>query len=67
MAHAEGSVNMQARTFQMSAKEEGGQNRTATISGTVRNDGYLVANIQGPNVNCQGITVPWYKPSSGNG
>jgi hypothetical protein len=67
MAHAEGTVNMQAKTFQMSAKEVGGQGRTATVTGTVRNDGYLVANIQGPNVNCQGVTVPWFKASSGNG
>ena len=37
MAHAEGTVNQQARTFQMSATEQGGQNRTATISGTIRN------------------------------
>jgi len=67
MAHAEGTVNQQARTFQMTAQEQGGQNRTATISGTIRNDGYLVANIQGPNVNCHGVTVPWFKPSSGGG
>jgi hypothetical protein len=67
MAHAEGTVNQQARTFQMTAKEVGGQGRTANISGTVRNDGYLVATIEGPNVKCQGVTVPWFKPSSGNG
>ena len=33
--------------------------RTATINGTVRSDGYLVANIAGPNVSCQGVIVGW--------
>jgi hypothetical protein len=67
MAQATGTVNQQARTFQMTAKEVGGQGRTATISGTVQNDGWLVAGIQAPNVKCQGVKVPWFKPSSGGG
>jgi hypothetical protein len=67
MAHADGHVNMQARTFEMSAKEVGGQGRTATINGTVRTDGWLVANIKGPNVNCQGIAVPWFTPTAMGG
>ena len=62
MAHASGTINPQARTFQMTAEELGGQHRTADISGTVRSDGYLVANISGPNVNCQGIMVGWSAP-----
>jgi hypothetical protein len=67
MAHATGSVNAQTRTFQMTAQEVGGQHRTATVNGTVRQDGYLVANISGPNVSCQGVTVPWFTqpPQSG--
>jgi hypothetical protein len=67
MAHATGSINMQNRTFQMTAQEVGGQGRTATVNGTVRQDGYLVANISGPNVSCQGVTVPWFTqpPQSG--
>ena len=60
MAHAVGSINAQNRTFQMTAREVGGQGRTATVNGTVRQDGYLVANISGPNVSCQGVTVPWF-------
>jgi hypothetical protein len=67
MAHATGTVNMQARTFQMSAKEVGGQNRTATVTGTVGQNGYLTANVHGPNVDCQGITVPWFTPPPANG
>jgi hypothetical protein len=68
MAHASGTVNMQARTFSMQAHEVGGQGRSATVDGTVRQDGYLVANVKGKNVTCTGITVPWFVPTpSGNG
>ena len=62
LAHASGSLNAQSRTFQMTALEVGGQHRTATINGTVAQNGYLVANISAPNLNCQGITVPWFVP-----
>jgi hypothetical protein len=47
MAHADGTYNMQSRTFQMTANEIGGQGRTATVSGTIRPDGGLVADITG--------------------
>jgi hypothetical protein len=68
MAHASGTVNMQARTFSMQAHEVGGQGRSATVDGTVRQDGYLVANVKGKNVTCTGITVPWFVPTpSSNG
>jgi hypothetical protein len=59
MARATGTVNMANRTFSMNAVEVGGQGRTATVTGTVRQDGWLVANINGPNVACTGVTVPW--------
>jgi hypothetical protein len=59
MAHATGTLNGPARTFQMTAREVGGRGRTATVSGSVRGDGYLIANVSGPNIDCQGITVPW--------
>jgi hypothetical protein len=62
MAHAAGTINPQARTFSMQAHEVGGQGRSATINGTVRQDGYLVANIKGPNVACTGVIVPWFVP-----
>jgi len=67
MAHATGSVNMSAKTFSMTAKEVGGQGRTATITGSVRSDGWLVADVKGPNVTCTGIVVPWYTPPAGAG
>ena len=63
VAKAEGTVNPSAKTFQMTAKEVGGQGRTATINGSVGSNGWLTANIQGPGVNCQNINVPWYVPN----
>ncbi len=71
MARASGTVNPANRTFQMNAVrvDEGGKGRTATIDGTVRQDGWLVANVKGPNISCQGINVPWFvpPPSGGHG
>ena len=67
MAHAAGTINPAARTFSMQAHEVGGQGRTATVDGTVRQDGYLVASIKGPNVACTGIQVPWFTPSPAAG
>jgi hypothetical protein len=67
MAHATGSANMQTRTFEMTATEVSGQHRTATITGTVRQDGWLVAAIKGPGVNCQGVNVPWFTQPPPNG
>ena len=50
----------------MTAKEEGGQGRTATIDGTVSTqDGWLTASIEGPNVKCRGVKVPWFVPYRG--
>ena len=59
MASATGTYNLQAKTIKMTAKETGGQGRTATIDGTIRSDGWLVANISEQNVNCQRVVVPW--------
>ena len=69
MARATGTVNMANRTFSMNAVEVGGQGRTATVTGTVRQDGWLVANINGPNVACTGVNIPWSvaPPAGGNG
>ena len=66
MAAVTGSVTP-ARTFTMTAHEVGGQGRTANITGQVRDDGWLVASIKGPNIDCNGITVPWYVPGQGGG
>ena len=64
MARATGTINPASRTFQMTAvrMDEGGKGNTATIDGTVRQDGWLVANIKGPNIECRNINVPWFVP-----
>jgi len=67
MAHATGTVNTTARTFQMTAKEVGGQNRTATITGSITSAGWLQANINGPGVKCQSVTVQWFVPPPSSG
>ena len=67
MAKATGTLNTSARTFTMTATEVGGQGRTATVTGKVRSDGWLVANVKGPNITCNDITVPWYTPPAGAG
>lgn len=67
MAHATGTVNATAKTFEMTAKEVGGEGRTATITGSIKSDGYLVANIKGPSVDCKNVTVQWFAPYQGAG
>jgi hypothetical protein len=68
VARVSGSVNLQTRAFQATATEVGGRGRTATITGNVdTNTGALTADIQGPNVNCQGVRVPWFSPYQGGG
>ncbi len=52
--------------FHMDAVETGGQGRTASIDGSIRPNGRLVANIKGPNVDCRGITVPFTNPNQGS-
>ena len=66
MAHATGSISAN-RSFTMTATEVGGAARTATITGQARTDGWLTADINGQGVACKGVTIPIYKPSSGNG
>ena len=46
--------NPQSWTFQAIATEVGG------ISGTIEQNGWLSANIQGPGVACQNIKVPLF-------
>ena len=58
MAHATGTINPTARTFAMQAHEVGGQGRSATIDGTVNQNGWLTANIRGQNVSVWASTCP---------
>ena len=62
MAKATGTYSAQNGKLEMTAKEVGGQGRTATIQGTAdNNSGWLTADIQGPNMKCQGVKVPWVR------
>ena len=65
IARATGSLNPTARTFSMQVHELGGQGRSATVDGTVRQDGWLVANVNGQDVACTGISVQWFAPTTG--
>jgi hypothetical protein len=65
IAHATGSLDPTARTFSMQVHEVGGQGRSATVDGTVRQDGWLVGNVKGQDVACTGITVQWFVPTTG--
>jgi hypothetical protein len=67
MARVSGTANPREHTFQMTGVRVGGQGAGATITGQIRQDGWLIANIKGPNVNCQGVAVPWYAPPQGAG
>ncbi len=51
---------------QMTAKEVGGRQRTATVDGTIRQDGYFIVNITGPNIKCENISVPFYVAPAGS-
>ena len=56
--------NPQSRTFNAIATEVGGQNRTANISGTIEQNGWLSATIEGPGVACRNIKVPLFVPAA---
>lgn len=60
LARATGTVNEQSRTFQMTATEQGGQGRTATIDGVLRDAGYLEVNIKGAHFECRNIMIRWF-------
>ena len=61
MAKAQGTINN--GQVNLTAAETGGQGRTATMTGTVDDKGWLVLNITTPNVKCEGVNVPFYAPS----
>ena len=61
MANVTGSFKPDG-TYAMTAKEEGGRQRTATVTGKLKGDGWLTANIKGPNIDCPNIDIPWFVP-----
>jgi hypothetical protein len=67
MARVTGTTNAEHQ-FSMTATEIGGAGKTATITGQRRPaDGYLVANINGPDIACHEIEVPIFRRGGGNG
>jgi hypothetical protein len=63
LARATGTLNRRAGTFEMTAHEVGGQDRTVAVTGTVSpTSGWLTADVQGQDVSCRGIKVPWFTP-----
>jgi hypothetical protein len=63
LAHVTGSVNTQTGAFELTAHEVGGQGRTATATGTVDpGTGWMTGTVQGQDVQCQSIKVPWFTP-----
>ncbi len=66
MAKATGAMTSN-RHFKMTAKEVGGENREAEITGTVNSAGWIIANIDGPGVKCERVTIPFYVATPGGG
>ncbi|MBS0560481.1 MAG: hypothetical protein JSR21_10535 [Proteobacteria bacterium] len=66
MAHVEGKIGAD-RTFSMMAKEVSGPKvgATAKVTGTAQTDGWLVANINGEGVKCEGVKIPIWRASGG--
>jgi hypothetical protein len=62
IARVTGTLNPQAKTFELSAKQQGG-NATATITGNVVAPGHIMANIKGPNVDCRNLDIWAWTPS----
>jgi hypothetical protein len=58
MAGVTGTVNQQSHTFTMIAKEMEGQTRSAKVKGQIREDGLIIAHIEGPHVTCDAVIVP---------
>ncbi len=63
VARVSGTINPQAKTYQLTAREAGGSNRTATISGNIISPDQISANVTGPGVNCQNLLVWAWTPS----
>lgn len=62
IARVTGTLDLQAKTFSLTAKEAGGS-RTATIDGKVISSNHLVVNIkaQAPLTDCQNVDVWAFK------
>ena len=62
LARATGTLNRRVGTFEMTAHEVGGRTELS-VTGTVSpTSGWLTADVQGQDVSCRGIKVPWFTP-----
>ena len=67
MAKATGSISPDGDVH-ITAKEQGGQGRTATITGKLRQDGWIFADVNGPGIKCKNVAVSYYTaPAGGSG
>ena len=64
MARATGIVN--AGKVPMTASEVDGQGRTATVDGSINQNGWFTVNINGANVDCKNINMPFVVPATGS-
>jgi hypothetical protein len=60
MARVTGTVNQRSHTFTMVAKEMEGQARNAKVKGQIREDGLIIAHIEGPRGTCDAVIAPSY-------
>ena len=60
LARVTGTVNQRSRTFTMVAKEMEGQARNAKVKGQIREDGLIIAHIEGPRGTCDAVIAPSY-------
>lgn len=67
IARATGAYAPTSRTFEMNAKEVGGEAREAKITGSINALGWFIANIDGPGVKCSRVTVPFYSGTFAGG
>jgi hypothetical protein len=66
VARVSGKTNAEHQ-FSMTATEVGG-GKTATITGQRRPaDGFLIADINGPDIACKQIEIPIFRRGGGNG
>lgn len=66
MAKASGTIS-RSRAFQMTATEVGGAGRKAEITGQVNQAGWIIADINGPGVECKHVSIPFYVGTFGGG
>ena len=56
--------NSQIQEFRMIASEIGKHQRIANVTGIIQPDGWMIAVVEGPGVECKSIRVPLFVPAS---